>query len=79
MKKAVNGLVEKIGKEKKEIWKELIKMREEYYSKAIKSSFDQSVRIDELTKFFVNEFEKSDLNFKDMYKNYTKPIHVYLG
>lgn len=79
MKKAVNGLVEKIGKEKKEIWKELIKMREGYYGKAIKSSFDQSVRIDELTEFFVNEFEKSDLNFKDMYKNYTKPIHVYLG
>ena len=45
-----------LGKEKKEIWTELIKMREEYYSKAIKSSFDQSVRIDELTKFFVNEF-----------------------
>lgn len=79
MKMAVSRLAEKLGKEKKEIWKILIKMREIFTGKAIKSSEDQIVRISELTEFFVTEFERGDFKSSDMNGNYTKSIQIYLA
>lgn len=78
MKLAVSKLAEKLGKEKKEIWKKLIEMREVITGKAIESPENQKIRISELTEFFISEFEKDDLNSGDMRKNYTKPIQQYL-
>lgn len=78
MKKMVGELAVKLGKEKKEIWRVLINAREDLYGKAIRNSFDQEVRIEELTEFFMKEFEKGDFKSTDMRKNYTKPIQQYL-
>lgn len=78
MKREVSELAQKSGKEKKDIWKELIRVREGFYGKVFKSSSDQEVRISELAEFFTKEFEKGDLNNSDMYRNYTEPIQYYL-
>lgn len=78
MKEEVNKLAGELEKEKREIWRTLIKIREDHYDKAFKNSFDQGTRIAELTDFFMNEFESEDLNFQDMQRNYTKPIQIYL-
>ncbi len=78
LKKQVNELAEKLGQDKRKIWEELIKAREGFYRKDMKSAFDQSVRVSELTEFFTKEFEKGNLKRSDMYRNYTKPIQYYL-
>lgn len=75
MKLAVSKLAEKLGKEKREIWKTLIEMREVYTGKAIESPEDQSVRIAELTEFFAGEFQKDDFKFSG---SNAKTIHQYL-
>lgn len=78
MKAEVSGLAERLGKEKREIWKVLIEMRDVFTGKAIESADDQSVRIAELTDFFTEKFEKDDLRSEDMRGKYTKSIQIHL-
>lgn len=78
MKKAVGELAVKLGRGEKEIWRVLINAREDLYGKAIRNSLDQEVRIEELTEFFMKEFEKGNFTKIDMNRNYTKPIQQYL-
>ena len=78
MKEAVNKLARESGKNKREIWEALIRIREQHNDKAFKSRFDQEVRISELTDFFLKEFENGDFTFSDMYRNYTRSIQNYL-
>lgn len=78
MKEAVNKLAGESGRDKREVWEELIRTRERHYDKALKSYFDQEVRISELIDFFLKEFETGDFTFHDMYRNYTRSIQIYL-
>ena len=78
MRESINKLVRESGKKKRKIWEELIQIREQYYDKAIKSRFDQEVRISELADFFMKEFENGDFTSGDMYRNYTRSIQNYL-
>lgn len=79
MREAINDKAKENGKGKKEIWEALIKMRESYSGKVMKSPADRDVRISELTAFFTTEFESPDFSIIDMQYNYTKPIQIYLG
>ncbi len=78
MKRMVDRLAKESGKEKKEIWKALIEMREDFTGKAIKSQEDQNMRVAELIDFFTCKFEKDNLNGNDMKEGYTKSIQLYL-
>lgn len=79
MREAVNHQAQKSGKEKMVVWEVLIKQRESFSGKAMKSSVDQNVRILELTAFFTTEFENLDFTTDDMRNNYAKSIQSYLG
>lgn len=79
LSRAVKELVQETGEESRTVWKELIKMREEFSGKGIISAEDQELRISELTVFFAREFEKGNFTTFDMKSKYTRPIQTYLG
>lgn len=79
MREAVNNQAWKSGKEKRMIWEVLIKQRESFSGKGMKSPMSQNIRISELTAFFTTDFEKPDFTTDDMRNHYTKSIQIYLG
>ena len=54
--------------------------REKIRGKVIKSSFDKDIRVEELVKFFTEEFEKEKLSIDDLQKGnkYSNAINIYL-
>lgn len=78
MRAAVTNKAKECEREKREIWEVLIKQRENFSGKAMKSLDDQEERISELIKFFVTDFENPDFSNDDLCQNYTKKIQSYL-
>lgn len=79
LRKGVKDLAQEIGEDERIIWEKLVKMRESFSGKAIKSAEDQEERVSELTGFFAGEFERGSFTTSDMLKNYKRSIQIYLG
>lgn len=78
MRTAVNDKAKECEREKRDIWEVLIRQRENFSGRAMKSPKDQEERISELVKFFITDFENPDFSNDDLCKNYKRNIQSYL-